>query len=54
MRRGMMIEEQQRYLAPLEEQLEAMEKAIVTARGLKRANLDSEIKVWLHGDARSM
>ena len=40
-----MVEAEQRYLAPLQEQLEAMEKAIVTARGLKRVNLEAEIKV---------
>jgi hypothetical protein len=44
-RRGALVLEQQRYLMPLEVQLESLQKAIITARGLKRRDLEFEIKV---------
>ncbi len=35
----------QTTMRPLEEQLEGLLKAIITARGLKRRNIESEIQV---------
>ena len=44
-KRGRVELQLQAALKPLEEQLEGLLKAIITARGLKRRNIESEIQV---------
>ncbi len=43
--RGKVLLAHQIAMLPLEEQLEGLQKAIVTAQGLKRRNIQSEIEV---------